>query len=106
MPAELHNIEDLQIIQVLQMELIRIRSVARRLGNYDPADSLDEILSVAVDTGELLAVEHDRMKRELSYKQSEVDALKEEKYAKTDPTPAPGWPFGNAGAILGSRSQW
>lgn len=103
MPAELHNIEDLKIIQVLQMELIRIRSVARRLGNYDPADSLDEILSVAVDTGELLAVEHDRMKRELSYAKSEVDALKEEINAKTVFGAGDPFSVGSIGRIVGAE---
>ena len=85
--AEIHNIQDLQIIQILFREHTQIREILEDFpAYYDPTESLVDVLRAIVSDVRLVVPEAIRrmevekqLRREISYLKSEIDALRMEK---------------------------
>lgn len=90
--AEIHNPSDLKIIQILQDEHNQVREQLERFPNYcDPTESHAEILKSIFDDVFIVVKddfrryeEIDRLRREVSYLKSQIQALETEKQSEKD----------------------
>ena len=90
--AEIHNISDLKIISLLENELSAIRELAKEYPDYyDPTEPLSEVVKTILNEAKTMAFEslegiftESRLRREVSYLKSQIQALELEKQSEKD----------------------